>query len=111
MPVLMGIYDLPGKTAGAVTQLRGRGFADLETFGQGPVDARSEPRATGEAPVDVTVRRQRKKNAEPERHPRLGGLNIRNQFSLRILPLLRSGLQTDRKEQSGAHPDGRHIHS
>jgi molybdopterin-containing oxidoreductase family membrane subunit len=36
MPVLLGIYDLPGEIAGAVTQLRGRGFADLETFAPAP---------------------------------------------------------------------------
>jgi len=36
MPVLLGIYDLPGQTAGAVTQLRGRGFTDIETYSPAP---------------------------------------------------------------------------
>ncbi len=36
MPVLLGIYDLPGKTAGAVTQLRGRGYTDIETYAPAP---------------------------------------------------------------------------
>ncbi len=36
MPVLLGIYDRPGQTAGAVTQLRGRGFTDIETYSPAP---------------------------------------------------------------------------
>ena len=36
MPVLLGIYDLPGQTAAAVTQLRGRGYADIETYSPAP---------------------------------------------------------------------------
>ncbi len=36
MPILLGIYDVPGEIAGAVTQLRGRGFGDLETFAPAP---------------------------------------------------------------------------
>ena len=36
MPVLMGIYDLPGQAAGVVKQLRGRGYTDLETYAPAP---------------------------------------------------------------------------
>ena len=36
MPVLLGIYDLPNQTAGAVNQLRGRGFSDIETYAPAP---------------------------------------------------------------------------
>ena len=36
MPVLLGIYDLPNQTAGAVNQLRGRGFGELETYAPAP---------------------------------------------------------------------------
>jgi len=36
MPVLLGIYDLPGEAGGAVTQLRGRGYTDIETYAPAP---------------------------------------------------------------------------
>jgi hypothetical protein len=36
MPVLMGIYDLPGQVAGAAKQLRGRGYTDIETYAPAP---------------------------------------------------------------------------
>ncbi len=36
MPILLGTYDLPGETAGAVTQLRGRGYTDIETYAPAP---------------------------------------------------------------------------
>ena len=36
MPTLMGIYELPGAAAAAVTQLRDRGFTDIETYAPAP---------------------------------------------------------------------------
>ena len=36
MPVLTGIYDLPGQVAGAAKQLRGRGYTDIETYAPAP---------------------------------------------------------------------------
>ena len=36
MPVLLGTYDLPGHTADAVKQLRGRGYTDIETYAPAP---------------------------------------------------------------------------
>ena len=36
MSVLMGVYELPGQIAAAVTQLRNRGYTDLETYAPAP---------------------------------------------------------------------------
>ena len=36
MARLVGIFELPGPTAAAVKQLRGRGYADIETFAPAP---------------------------------------------------------------------------
>ena len=36
MPIVMGIYELPAQAAGVVTKLRGRGFADIETYAPAP---------------------------------------------------------------------------
>ena len=36
MSVLLGVYDLPGQISAAVTQLRDRGYTDLETFAPAP---------------------------------------------------------------------------
>jgi hypothetical protein len=36
MPTVMGIYELPAQAAGVVTKLRGRGFADIETYAPAP---------------------------------------------------------------------------
>ncbi len=36
MPVLVGVYELPGQVADAVRQLKGRGFGELETYAPAP---------------------------------------------------------------------------
>jgi hypothetical protein len=36
MPAVLGIYDLPGDVAEVVTRLRGRGYADIETYAPAP---------------------------------------------------------------------------
>jgi hypothetical protein len=36
MPVLVGVYEQPGQVISAVQQLKGRGFADLETYSPAP---------------------------------------------------------------------------
>ncbi len=36
MPTLVGVFDRPGQIADAATQLRGRGFTDLETYSPAP---------------------------------------------------------------------------
>ncbi len=36
MPTVMGIYELPAQAAGVVSKLRGRGFANIETYAPAP---------------------------------------------------------------------------
>jgi molybdopterin-containing oxidoreductase family membrane subunit len=36
MPTLLGVFELPDQVAGVVTRLRGRGYADLETYSPAP---------------------------------------------------------------------------
>jgi uncharacterized membrane protein len=36
MPRLLGVYDLPGKTAAAIEQIRGRGYSDIVTYAPAP---------------------------------------------------------------------------
>ena len=36
MPRLLGVYDLPGKTAAAIEQIRGRGYTDIVTYAPAP---------------------------------------------------------------------------
>ena len=36
MSVLLGVFDLPGQIAAAVTQLRARGYTDIETYAPAP---------------------------------------------------------------------------
>jgi hypothetical protein len=38
MPTLLGVFEKPGDVAGAVLQLKGRGFARLEVFSPAPFD-------------------------------------------------------------------------
>ena len=36
MSVLLGVFDFPGQIAAAVTQLRARGYTDIETYTPAP---------------------------------------------------------------------------
>jgi hypothetical protein len=36
MSVLLGVFDLPGEIAAAVTQLKARGYTDIETYAPAP---------------------------------------------------------------------------
>lgn len=36
MPALLGVFDQPGHIAGAATQIRGRGFTEMETYSPAP---------------------------------------------------------------------------
>jgi hypothetical protein len=36
MPRILGVYDLPGKTAAAIEQIRGRGYSDIVTYAPAP---------------------------------------------------------------------------
>jgi hypothetical protein len=50
MPRIMGIYDLPGKTAAAINQIRARGYTDIITYAPAPfteVDDAVDPKPSG----------------------------------------------------------------
>ena len=36
MPRILGVYDLPGKTAAAIEQIRGRGYTEITTYAPAP---------------------------------------------------------------------------
>jgi hypothetical protein len=36
MPRILGVFDLPGKTAAAIDQVRGRGYTDIITYAPAP---------------------------------------------------------------------------
>ena len=36
MPRVLGVYDLPGKTASAIEQIRGRGYTEITTYAPAP---------------------------------------------------------------------------
>jgi hypothetical protein len=38
MPRILGVYDLPGKTAAAITQIRARGYTDIITYAPAPFE-------------------------------------------------------------------------
>jgi len=36
MPRILGVFDMPGKTAAAIDQIRGRGYTDIVTYAPAP---------------------------------------------------------------------------
>jgi hypothetical protein len=38
MPRILGVYDLPGKTASAIQQIRARGYTDIITYAPAPFE-------------------------------------------------------------------------
>ncbi|MBW2289366.1 MAG: DUF3341 domain-containing protein [Deltaproteobacteria bacterium] len=50
MPRILGIYDLPGKTAAAITQIRARGYTEIITYAPAPfteVEDAVDPKPSG----------------------------------------------------------------
>jgi hypothetical protein len=50
MPRIIGIYDLPGKTAAAITQIRARGYTEIITYAPAPfeeVEDAVDPKPSG----------------------------------------------------------------
>jgi len=50
MPRILGVYDLPGKTAAAVEQIRSRGYTDIVTYAPAPfteVEDAVDPKPSG----------------------------------------------------------------
>ena len=50
MPRIIGIYDLPGKTAAAITQIRARGYQEIITYAPAPfeeVEDAVDPKPSG----------------------------------------------------------------
>jgi hypothetical protein len=50
MPRVLGIYDLPGKTAAAITQIRARGYTEIITYAPAPfteVEDAVDPKPSG----------------------------------------------------------------